>query len=87
MLEWKAANLRNVTRDVSVFIPQGADAGIIKSAVVCSDGVVSVDIIDVYSKQNKQSVTYRVTIFRDRDAASVQGNVEKLLRGIGCTIR
>lgn len=87
LFAWKAANLKNVTRDVSVFIPQGADAGIIKNAVSCSDDVVSVRIIDVYNKHNMQSVTYRVTIFGDCDAASVQENVEKFLKGIGCTIR
>ncbi len=87
LFAWKAANLKNVTRDVSVFVPQGSDAGVIKNAVCCSDGVVSVEIIDVYNKQNMKSVTYRVTIFGDRDVAFVQGNVEKLLKGIGCTIR
>jgi prephenate dehydrogenase len=84
---WKKANLKNVIRDVSVFIPEGSDAGIIKKVVSGSDGVVSVEIIDVYTKQNMQSVTYRLTIFGDNDAASVQRGVEALLRGIGCTIR
>ncbi len=87
LFSWKKANLKNVTRDVSVFIPQGSDAETIKHIIMGSDGIVSVEIIDTYNKQNKQSVTYRVTIFGDRDAAIVQGNVELLLRGIGCTIR
>jgi prephenate dehydrogenase len=84
---WKKANLKNVTRDVSVFIPEGSDAEIIKKVVSGSDGVVSVEIIDVYDKQNMQSVTYRLTIFGDNDTAFVQKGVETLLRGIGCTIR
>ncbi|MFA4935650.1 MAG: prephenate dehydrogenase [Candidatus Methanoperedens sp.] len=87
LYEWKAAHLKNVTRDVSVFIPQGSDAEIIRNVVGKSDGVVSVEIIDVYNKDNTQSVTYRVTIFGDIDAATVQGSVEALLKGIGCTIR
>ncbi len=87
LFAWKAANLKNVTRDVSVFIPEGSDVEIIKNVVSGAYGVVSVEIIDVYNKQNKQSVTYRVTIFGDCDAASVQENVEKFLKGIGCTIR
>ncbi len=87
LFAWKAANLKNVTRDISVFIPKGSDAGIIKNVVCGSDGVVSVEIIDVYNKQNMQSVTYRLTIFGDNDAASVQKGVGTLLRGIGCTIR
>lgn len=87
LYEWKAAHLKNVTRDVSVFIPHGSDAEIIKNVVDKSDGVVSVEIIDIYTKNNTQSVTYRVTIFGDIDAATVQGSVEALLKGIGCAIR
>ena len=87
LFAWKAANLKNMTRDVSVFIPEGSDVEIIKNVVSGAYGVVSVEIIDVYNKQNMQSVTYRVTIFGDCDAASVQENVEKFLKGIGCTIR
>jgi len=50
-------------------------------------GVVSSDIIDVFKKQNDTSVTYRIAIFGDSNAALVQGSVETLLRGIGCTVR
>ncbi|MCZ7357344.1 MAG: prephenate dehydrogenase [Candidatus Methanoperedens sp.] len=87
LLTWKASNLRNVTRDISVFIPQDSDPDIIKHVVCRSDGVVSVEIVDIYNKQNTKSVTYRVTIFGDHDASVVQGSVEGILRGIGCTIR
>ncbi|MFZ2412087.1 MAG: prephenate dehydrogenase [Candidatus Methanoperedens sp.] len=87
LYEWKAAHLKNVTRDISVFIPLDSDAEIIRNVASKSDGVVSVEIIDVYNKDNTQSVTYRVTIFGDIDAAHVQGSVEALLKGIGCTIR
>lgn len=83
----KAANLKNVTRDISVFIPQDSDPEVIKKVMGGSEGVVSVEIIDVYDKQNVKSVTYRVTIFKDNDIASVQKSVENLLKGIGCTIR
>jgi len=87
LYEWKKANLKNVTRDVSVFIPRGSDPDVIKGIVSKLEGVVSADVIDVYDKQNNKSVTYRLTIFKDNDVASVQKNVENLLAGIGCTIR
>jgi prephenate dehydrogenase len=87
LFSWKAANLKNVTRDISVFTPKGSDPEIIKNVVSAAHGVVSVEIIDVYDKQNMQSVTYRLTIFKDDDVASVQKGVEIFLRGIGCTIR
>lgn len=87
LLAWKAENLRNVTRDVSAFMPQGSDPEIIKNVVSSLDGVVSVEVVDVYNKQSNMSVTYRVTIFADCDVTGVQENVETLLKGIGCTIR
>ncbi len=85
--EWKKENLKNVTRDVSVFIPQGSDPQVIKGIVSEAEGIVSADVIDVYDRHNDKSVTYRLTIFKDNEVASVQKNVEALLKGIGCKIR
>ncbi len=85
--EWKKANLKNTTRDVSVFIPAGSDPEVIRNVIGDSKNVVSAEIIDIYDKQNMKSVTYRLTIFKDNDAASVQKDVEALLKGIGCRIR
>ncbi len=87
LFAWKTTNLKNVTRDISIFIPGGSDSEIIKNVVKGTNGVVSAEVIDVYTKQNAQSVTYRITIFGDSDAASVQDSVEALLKGIGCTVR
>ncbi len=84
---WKTANLKNMTRDVSVFIPASSDPEVIKNVISGSKNVVSTEIIDIYDKQNMKSVTYRLTIFRDNDVTSVQKDVEVLLKGIGCTIR
>ncbi len=85
--DWKVKNLRNKRRDISVLVPQGSDPEIIKDVVSSSNGVISVDIIDVYNKQNNTGVTYRIAIFGDCDAVCVQENVEALFKGIGCTIR
>src|SRR5659263_325620 len=84
---WKSANLKNVTRDISVFIPKTSDAEVIRSVIVNGEGIVSTAIIDTYKKNNAQSVTYRVIIYGDRDAAILHESIEKLLKGIGCTIR
>ncbi|VVB87129.1 Prephenate dehydrogenase [uncultured archaeon] len=86
-LAWKAANLRNVTRDISVFIPSGSDPEVIRNVVSRSDGVVSVGIIDNYKRQDATGVTFRVIIFGDHDARGVQDSVETLFRGIGCIVR
>ena len=87
VLKWKMENLKNVMRDVSVFIPPGSEPEIIKKVIYMSEGIISVDIIDVYKKQNMISVTYRLTIFGDGDVVEVQEGVGTLLKGIGCTIR
>ncbi len=84
---WKTTSLKNVTRDISVFIPRGSDPEIIRSVLPGTDGVVFADIIDIFKKQDETSVTYRITIFGDRSAADVQNCVEVMLRGIGCTVR
>jgi prephenate dehydrogenase len=87
LYSWKSANMKNVTRDVSVYIPAASDADVINNVIAGCEGVVSANIIDVYKRQNTQSVTYRLTVFGDRNASIVQENVEKLLKGIGCTVR
>jgi prephenate dehydrogenase len=84
---WKSANLKNVTRDISVFIPAGSDSEVIRSVIVGREGIVSAEIIDTYKKNNAQSVTFRVTIYGDRDAAIVQESIGDFLKGIGCKIR
>lgn len=84
---WKSANLNNVTRDISVFIPVASDAEIIRSVIIGREGIVSAQIIDTYTKNNARSVTYRVTIYGDRYTTNVQESIEKLLKGIGCIIR
>lgn len=84
---WKTTVLKNVTRDISVFIPRNSDPEIIRTVIPGIDGVVSADIIDIFKKQDETSVTFRIAIFRDRSAADVQNGVEAMLRGIGCTVR
>jgi len=84
---WKSLNLKNVMRDISIFIPAASDAEVIRSIIGLQEGIVSAGIIDTYQKNNAHSVTYRITIFGDHDAAIVQESIEKLLKGIGCTIR
>ncbi len=87
LYSWKSANMKNVTRDVSVYIPAASDADVINNVIAGCEGVVSANIIDVYKRQNTQSVTFRLTVFGDRNVSIVQENVEKLLKGIGCTVR
>ncbi len=84
---WKVENLNNVIRDISVFIPEASDPETIRGIIEASDGVFRVRIIDIYKKHNINSITFRLHIIGDLNIASVQSNVEKLLRGIGCIIR
>lgn len=87
LLAWKAANLRNLTRDISFYIPEGAGPEIIRDITTGLEGIISVDIIDIYNNRDKKSVTFRLLILGDQDASIVQEKVEELLTGIGCTIR
>jgi len=84
---WKTTVLKNVARDISVFIPRNSDPEIIRAVIPGIDGVICADIIDVFKKQDETSVTFRIAIFGDRSAADVQKSVEAMLRGIGCTVR
>ncbi|MCE8424790.1 MAG: prephenate dehydrogenase [Candidatus Methanoperedens sp.] len=87
LLIWKAKNLRNVTRDISVFIPEYSDPEIIKKVVCRSEGVISVDIIDIYPYKDRTSVSFRIIIFGDHDSNAVIGSIRSLLEGIGCKVR
>lgn len=89
LLEWKKQNLKHNSRDISVIIPDGASPDRIRDLVSQLEGMVSVDIIDIYDglDTGSISVTFRVTILGDRDAGTVHSNVNDLLSGIGCTVR
>jgi len=86
LLEWKKENLKHVTRDVSVIIPEGADPETINQVLATSEGVVSSNILDVYRMGGNISVTFHVTIFKEK-VKEVQEALEKLLQGIGCKLR
>ncbi|WP_407355422.1 prephenate dehydrogenase [Methanolobus sp. WCC5] len=88
--EWKLGNLEHHLRDISVLIPEGADAEMIMELVSCNDNIVSIEIIDRYQGvegTERLSVTYRVMIIGDVYVEGVQQVVERQLKGIGCSIR
>ena len=88
--EWKLGNLEHHLRDISVLIPEEADAEVIMELVSCNDDIVSIEIIDRYEGvegTKRLSVTFRVMIVGDVEAEDVQRVVERQLKGIGCSIR
>ncbi|SFM77066.1 prephenate dehydrogenase [Methanolobus profundi] len=90
MHEWKLDNLEHHLRDISVLIPEGANADVIMELVSCNDDIVSIEIIDRYDGikgTERLSVTFRVMIMGDLEAEKVHQEVERQLKGIGCTIR
>ncbi|WP_235856206.1 prephenate dehydrogenase [Methanolobus halotolerans] len=90
MHEWKLENLEHHLRDVSVLIPEGAEPNVITDFIYCNGDVVSVEIIDRYDGikgTSRLSVTYRVMIMGDIEVEKVQQEIERQLKGIGCTIR
>lgn len=90
MHEWKLNNLKHHLRDISVLIPERADADIIMELISCNEDIVSIEIIDSYDGiegTKRLSVTYRVMIMGEIEAELVQQTVERQLTGIGCVIR
>ncbi len=89
LIDWKTKNLDHHQRDVSALIAQAAVPEIIQDIISHMEGIVCVEIIDIYDGYSKSrvSVTYRVTIQGDMDAGKVHRDVNDLLVGIGCTIR
>ena len=96
--EWRKENLEHSTKDVSVIIPEGADPEIILNAINTTRQLAACEISDIYRglnwvetqkerKVERLGVTYRITIFGDCDADSVETEVTALLCGLGCRIR
>jgi prephenate dehydrogenase len=77
-------------RDISVLIPENADENVIMELISCNEEIVSMKIIDRYDgikNTDRLSVTYRVMIMGDIEAEKVHHEVERQLKGIGCSIR
>lgn len=97
--KWRKENLNHSVRDISVLIPEGANPEIVLRAVNTNEDLVDCQISDIYncvnstvtekeeSRTEKLGVTYRITIFGDCDADSVETEVISLLCGLGCRIR
>ncbi len=90
MHQWKLDNLEHHLRDISVLIPENADENVIMELISCNEEIVSMKIIDRYDgikNTDRLSVTYRVMIMGDIEAEKVHHEVERQLKGIGCSIR
>ena len=97
--EWRKENLEHSIRDVSVLIPKGANLETILGAINTNKHLAACEISDIYTGPNRVetekesreaerlAVTYRITIFGDCDADSVETEVVVLLYGLGCRIR
>lgn len=97
--KWRKENLKHSVRDISVVIPKGADPEVILGAVNTNKHLAYCQISDIYNMANgtvsekkisetdKFGVTYRITIFGDLKADSVETEVVSLLCGLGCRIR
>ncbi|AKB76529.1 Prephenate and/or arogenate dehydrogenase (unknown specificity) [Methanosarcina horonobensis HB-1 = JCM 15518] len=97
--EWRKEKLKHSIRDISVLIPEGADPEIVLGAVSTNEQLADCQISDIYDEFNrtepeklicetgKLGVTYRITIFGDCNADSIESEVTTLLCGLGCRIR
>ncbi|MHC1756251.1 MAG: prephenate dehydrogenase [Methanosarcina sp.] len=97
--EWRKENLKHSIRDISVLMPEGADPEVVLGAVNTNKHLADCQISDVYNRANetvhekntsgtgKLGVTYRIIIFGDCNADSVEAEVTALLCGLGCRVR
>jgi prephenate dehydrogenase len=97
--EWRRENLKHSIRDISVFIPKNANPETILEAININKHLAACEISDIYRQNSsvepgekgrsaeKFAVTYRITIFGDCNADSVETEVISLLCGLGCEIR
>lgn len=97
--KWRKEKLKHSVRDISVLIPEGADPEIILRAVKIKENLADCQISDIYNWGDKRveekivsgaerlGVTYRITIFGDCNANSIETEVISLLCGLGCRIR
>ncbi|NKQ38041.1 MAG: prephenate dehydrogenase [Methanosarcinales archaeon] len=84
---WKINHLTHKIRDISVWIPNGADAQVILNIISLDERLEFVKIKDKYCLNEKISITYRLNIIDEQDIEKVVEKVEQLLVGIGCEIR
>ena len=89
-LQWKKENTSHVTKDISVYVPDGSNPGTIKQIIQQSfpDTINSAEIIDTYQRQDqdKQSITYQIVMIVEKHRQTMQ-QITELLEGIGCTLR
>ena len=99
--EWRKENLEHSIRDVSVLIPEGANPEIILQAINSNKNLADCEISDIYTTSNsaelktenegkvveRLAVTYRIIVFGDCNADSVESEVISLLSGLGCQLR
>lgn len=97
--KWRKESLKHSVRDISVLVPEGADPEVILGVLNTNKHLVDCQISDIYNISNektlenlessaeKKGVTYRIVIFGDYNADSVENEVTSILCGLGCRIR
>jgi prephenate dehydrogenase len=86
-LQWRKEHEPKVTKDISAYIPPGANPEILKQTLQqASPEITHTTIIDTYRHNNKTSITFRITMLKENHKQTLQ-KITQLLQGIGCTIR
>jgi prephenate dehydrogenase len=87
ILKWKLENLPIHFFDVSAMFPKSCDPEIIADSLRFIEGVVSSEVLDVYTGEqissDSKSVTIRYRVFDSQRS----NDVENLLKGFGAVIR
>ncbi|RZN14361.1 MAG: prephenate dehydrogenase [Methanosarcinales archaeon] len=87
-LQWKKENTSHVTKDISVYVPEGSNPDTIRQVIqqFFPDIINNIEIIDTYLHKDKQGITYRMMMIAEKHRQTMQ-QITELLEGIGCTLR
>ena len=87
-LQWKKEYMSHVTKDISVYVPEGSNPHTIRQIIQQSfpNTINSAEIIDTYLHKDKQSITYQIMMIGEKHRQTMQ-QITELLEGIGCTLR
>ncbi|RLG22436.1 prephenate dehydrogenase [Methanosarcinales archaeon] len=87
VMEWRMKNVPRVRRDFSFFVPEGASEDVLRWVISNVENVADVSLIDVYNHEKGRSITFRVEILSDVDVKSIEHEIIRILKGLGCSIR
>ncbi|MHC1593575.1 MAG: prephenate dehydrogenase [Methermicoccaceae archaeon] len=87
LMSWRIEHVPITSRDISVFVCEGARGDVMADVLSHLEGVVETEVCDVYELEKRSSFTFRLHILSDVDVGEVVDRAVHMLVGLGCTLR